>query len=76
MALLGALTELICEKEVYKRWKQGQVVEEDYRDMAQAHRHGIREAKAHLELNLVATGTASTSTSAAKGKQKKVWAHC
>lgn len=72
----GLLTELTHEKEVCKRWKQGQVMWEGYRDMVQARRHGVNKAKAHLELNLVATKRASTSISAAKGKQEEIRAHC
>lgn len=41
----GALTELAREKGVYKGWKLGQVVEEDYRDMAQHIGMGLGKPK-------------------------------
>lgn len=45
--------ELLTELKHYKRQKQGQVTQQEYRDSAQARREAIRITKAHLELNLV-----------------------
>ncbi|KAK4816298.1 LOW QUALITY PROTEIN: hypothetical protein QYF61_014596 [Mycteria americana] len=47
------LTKLRYEQEVYDKWKQGQVTQEEYRDTVQSCRDEIMKAKAHLELNLV-----------------------
>lgn len=44
--------ELLTELH-YKRQKQGQVTQKEYRDSVQACRDAIRITKAHLELNLV-----------------------
>ncbi|KFV15714.1 hypothetical protein N339_02762, partial [Pterocles gutturalis] len=41
------------KKKMHKKWKQGQVSWEEYRDIAQLCRDGVRKAKAQLELNLV-----------------------
>lgn len=51
------LTEIRDKKhDVYKRWKVGQVTQEEHRDTVQLCRDGVRKAKAHLDLNL-ATAT-------------------
>lgn len=41
-----------CGKEAYKKWKQGQMTEQQYGDAVQAYRDGVRKANAYLELNL------------------------
>lgn len=46
------LTELGHKKEVYKRWKQGQVTQDEYRAPVQSCRDGVRKPKVGLELNL------------------------
>lgn len=38
---------------MYKRWRQEQVTEEEYRSITKASRYGIRKAKAWLGLKLV-----------------------
>lgn len=45
--------ELLTELKHYKRQKEGQVTQKEYRDSVQACRNAIRITKAHLELNLV-----------------------
>ncbi|PKU48851.1 dynein heavy chain axonemal-like [Limosa lapponica baueri] len=46
------LTEFRHKEEVYKRWKQGQVTQQEYRAIVQSCRGRIRKAKAKVELNL------------------------
>lgn len=46
------LTELRHKKEVYKRWKQGQVTQDEYRAPVQSCGDGVRKPKVGLELNL------------------------
>ena len=50
------LTKLRHKKEMYKRWKQRQVTQEEYRAAVRACRDSIRKAKADLELNLSRAG--------------------
>ncbi|GAB0188489.1 mitochondrial enolase superfamily member 1 [Grus japonensis] len=40
------------KKEAYRRWKQGQIAWEEYREIVRAARDHIRKAKALIELNL------------------------
>ena len=40
------------KREVYRKWKQGCVAWEGYRDIVSMCRHKIRKAKAQMELNL------------------------
>ncbi|KGL96755.1 hypothetical protein N301_11125, partial [Charadrius vociferus] len=40
------------KKEAYREWKQGRVAWEEYREIVQAARDQVRQAKAQLELNL------------------------
>jgi len=60
------LDELWCKKAVYRRWKQGQAVNEKFKNTAQACKGGVRKAKAQLQLRLArmsrATSRASTVT--------------
>ncbi|GAB0180073.1 mitochondrial enolase superfamily member 1 [Grus japonensis] len=49
--LLGKLKH---KKEAYRRWKQGQVAWEEYRETVQAARDQVRKAKTLIELNLAA----------------------
>jgi len=46
---LPLLTKLKHRKVTNRRWKQGQVMQEKYRDTAWTYRYGIRKGKAHLE---------------------------
>jgi len=46
------LVKLESKKKMHRQWKQGQVTWEDYRDTAMLCRHGVRKAKAQLELDL------------------------
>lgn len=63
------LIKLNHKKHTHRRWKQGQVSWEEYRDTVQRCRAGFRKPEDHLELNLardangnkkIATGTSST----------------
>ncbi|KAK4817941.1 hypothetical protein QYF61_002785 [Mycteria americana] len=45
------LVKLKGKKEMHRHWKQGQVSWEEYRDIAQLCRVGVRKAKAQLELS-------------------------
>lgn len=49
-------TRLGHNKQMYKRWKQGQVTQEEYRAGLRACRDSIRKAKVDLELNLSRDG--------------------
>lgn len=42
-----------CNKEAYRRWKQGQVTQRDDRAAVWSCRDRVRKAKANLDLNLV-----------------------
>lgn len=42
--------KLESKKKMHMRWKQGQVICEEYRDAARLFRDGVRKAKAYLEL--------------------------
>ena len=55
------LVKLKHKNGVYRRWKQGQVTWEEYRDTVEVCSDTVRKAKAHLELDL-ATRRASIST--------------
>jgi len=46
------LVKLKGKKEMHRHWKQGQITWEEYRDIAQLYRDGVRKAKGQLELNL------------------------
>ncbi|KFZ45983.1 hypothetical protein N321_04792, partial [Antrostomus carolinensis] len=46
------LVKLREKKEIYRQWKQGCVAWEEYRDVVQMCRDGIRKAKAQMELIL------------------------
>ncbi|CAM4712535.1 unnamed protein product [Lepidochelys kempii] len=46
------LADLKQKKEAYKKWKIGQMTREEYKNIAQACRSEIRNAKSHLELQL------------------------
>ncbi|GAB0178027.1 hypothetical protein GRJ2_000268000 [Grus japonensis] len=46
------LIKLKCKKEMHRLWNQECVFWEEYRDVAQMCRDGLRKAKAQLELNL------------------------
>ena len=46
------LVKLKGKKEMHRQWKQGQVSWEEYRDVAQLCRDGVRKSKVQLELNL------------------------
>lgn len=46
------LTEFRHKNEVYKRWKQGQVIQQEYRATVQGCRDRARKAKAKVKLNL------------------------
>jgi len=46
------LVKLQGKKELHRKWKQGQVSCEEYRDAAPLCRDGVRRAKEQLELNL------------------------
>ncbi|PKU42736.1 hypothetical protein llap_6956 [Limosa lapponica baueri] len=39
-------------REAYRRWKQGQVAWDEYREIVQADRDQVRKAKVQIELNL------------------------
>lgn len=43
--------ELQCEK-AYKMWQQGQMTQQEYRDIVWAFRDRLRKAEVHLDLNL------------------------
>ena len=45
-------TELRHKPEVNKKWKQGQMIQGDYRVVVWLCRNGVRKAKAGMELNL------------------------
>jgi len=47
------MTKLKHKKEAYKKWKRDQVIQEEYRDTVRACTCGVREAKAHLQLNML-----------------------
>lgn len=47
------LTKCKQKKEVLNRWKQGQVTQEEHTDTVLVRRGGVRQTKAHLELNLL-----------------------
>lgn len=54
MMIKELLTELKYKKDAEKRWKQGQVTGEECRDTVSSYKNWFRkEAKAHLELNLM-----------------------
>ena len=40
------------KKKMHRQWKQGQVLQEEYKEAARLCRDGVRKAKAQLELNL------------------------
>lgn len=42
------LIKLRHKKEAYKMWKQGRVVQEEYKETVQHCRDGVRKAEAHL----------------------------
>lgn len=46
------LTEFSNKEEVYKRWKQGQVTQQEYRATVQSFMDRVTKAKAKVELNL------------------------
>ncbi|CAM4491188.1 unnamed protein product [Caretta caretta] len=46
------LADLKYKKEVYKKWKIGQMIREEYKNIAWACRSEIRKVKSHLELQL------------------------
>lgn len=46
------LIKLNHKKDTHRKWKQGQMSWEDYRDTVQRCRAGLRKAKAHLDVNL------------------------
>ncbi|GAB0204878.1 mitochondrial enolase superfamily member 1 [Grus japonensis] len=46
------LEKLKGKKEVYRMWKKGLAIWEEYRDVVRECRDAMRKAKAHLELNL------------------------
>lgn len=48
----GLTARLTHKKEVYRRWKQGQIAWEKYWDTVWPQRDGLRKAKAHLELSI------------------------
>lgn len=49
----GAAGRSLTDKnKAYRRWKQGQVIWEEYRDIIQIRRDADRKAKAQLELNV------------------------
>lgn len=60
------LINLKHRKDAYKRSKQGEVTQKEYRDVARLCRDGNRKGKAHLEFNLVDN----------KEKLGKMWASC
>jgi len=47
------LTELKHNKEIYRWWKEGQAIWEEYKDIVHSCRNGVRKAKAQLELMLM-----------------------
>lgn len=42
-----------CEKPVYRRWKQGQAIKNEYRNIFWACRDNTKKAKAYLKLTPV-----------------------
>lgn len=46
------LTEFRYENKVYKRWNQGQVIQQEHRATVQSCRDRVRKAKAKVKLNL------------------------
>ncbi|KAK4832290.1 hypothetical protein QYF61_021689 [Mycteria americana] len=46
------LSLLKTKREVYQRWKSGQILIENYKGIARVCRNAVRKAKAHLELKL------------------------
>jgi len=71
------LAKLKHEKEVCQRWKQGQVTWGEY---SNAVRDVVREAKPHLELNLLRDVKGNKKGFykyiSSKRKTGKMWAHC
>jgi len=47
----------VTHKEACKRWKVGQVTQEEHRDTIQTYKDGVGKAKAHLELKPIWQGT-------------------
>lgn len=46
------LSILRQKQKIHRRWKQGQVTWDEYREVVSVSRNEIRKVKAHLELNL------------------------
>lgn len=69
------------KKEAQKSWKQGQMqqAQEEYRDMVQVCRDGVKD-KSHLKLNLSGymkgSRSASPGLSSTKGRLEKIWGCC
>lgn len=58
---------LKCKKEANRGWKQGWVTWEEYRDIAQASRDGVRKAEALMEpvlkvLNIISASVFTTKS--------------
>ena len=56
---------------MYKRWRQEQATEEEYRSITEARRNGIRKAKT-AERCEAGTRRASTAILVAKARSKKM----
>lgn len=75
------LTELKHKKEVYKKWKQGQMTQEEHRVALWSCSNRVKKAKADLELNLARNVTGNkegfysyVSNSIRKTEREKRWA--
>lgn len=49
--IMELLAKLQHKKEAYRRWKQGQINLEKYRNTVQTSKEGIRKAKAQTDFN-------------------------
>ncbi|KFQ60214.1 hypothetical protein N334_01909, partial [Pelecanus crispus] len=70
------LVRLKCKKEMHRQWNQGHVSWEEYRDTAQMCRHGIRKAKAQLELSLTRKEKNITGFYRYVGQKRKITRKC
>lgn len=72
------LTELKEKKEMYKRWKWGQVTQEEHGVAIQSCRDRVRKVRTDLELSLarVVKGNKKEFNKSAKGRVGKILTHC
>lgn len=68
----GLQVKLQREKAVYRRWKQGQAIKNEYRNIFWAYRDNTRKAKAYQKL----TPGVGIKGLVPKGQTGKLWHHC